>query len=535
MKKDSASGLTPVILANIVQAHKDALSEVIATESRGPINHAKSYEKYVALISRKAEEEVDAFLKDEHSFNEYEREVKKYQRLVKEITYGSHRVVRVGMFELHCDELIRSLSKRAEVLTTKLLDRMLADHFETNRKLCQEYESIAEKCLTTPTNTAQLIELKKAVNKAETETVFELEKKLYQARLRLEFLLDVASLSPAQIRSNNQTFSWNDRLPQVFDEHKAIVEEKTVQFQEALKLRRERFIEELDNYAKQVEELSQCGEMADLAKYYKKAQVLEQKLTAANERIELFNSEEEAFGWEITQYPQRMQVFNTLQPYLKLYEIGVEFNTKHKDWMEGPMGQVVPDQVDADVQNYWRQLYKLERQFQNQPVARKMAAKIRAKVDDFKEFLPLVSTLFNPGMRDRHWDTISDIIGYEFKPTEDTNLQRVIDMNLAEHVAKFELISEAASKEYSLEKALDKMAKEWREIEFTLVPYRETGTHILSSVDDIQLLLDDHIVKTQTMRGSPYIKPFEAEIHEWEATLILLQEQLDEWLKVRHI
>ncbi len=197
------------------------------------------------------------------------------------------------------------------------------------------------------------------------------------------------------------------------------------------------------------------------------------------------------------------------------------------------MSKVNPDQVDQDVNNYWRQLYKLERQFQNQPVARKMAAKLRAKVDEFKEFLPLVTTLFNPGMRDRHWDMISEIIGFEFKPTDETNLLRVIELNLNEHTPKFEPISEAASKEFSLEKAMEKMGKEWKDIEFTLVPYRETGTFILSSVDDIQVLLDDHIVKAQTMRGSPYMKPFEFEIQEWERTLVLLQEILDEWLKVQ--
>ena len=377
------------------------------------------------------------------------------------------------------------------------------------------------------------MELKKQVQKAETETVFELEKKLFQARIRLEFLLDNSSLSSAQIRSNNQTFSWNDRMPQIFEEHKGIITEKTLQFQEALKLKRERFIEELENAAKQVDEFNQCGEMQDLNKYYKRAQTLEQKLTAANERIEQFNAEEESFGWEATQYPMRLQAFNSLQPYLKLYEIGVEFTNKHKDWTEGPMSKVQPDQVDQDVNNYWRQLYKLERQFQNQPVARKMAAKLRAKVDEFKEYLPLVSTLFNPGMRDRHWEMISEIIGYEFKPTDDTNLLRVIEMNLNEHTPKFEPISEAASKEFSLEKALEKMTREWRDIEFSLVPYRETGTFILSSVDDIQMLLDDHIVKTQTMRGSPYIKPFEYEIQEWERTLVLMQEILDEWLKVQ--
>jgi len=77
------------------------------------------------------------------------------------------------------------------------------------------------------------------------------------------------------------------------------------------------------------------------------------------------------------------------------------------------------------------------------------------------------------------------------------------------------------------------MMKEWETIEFTFIMYRDNSTLILSAIDDIQQLLDDQIVKTQSMRASSYIKPFEAEVREWERKLLYSQETIDEWLKVQ--
>ncbi len=77
---------------------------------------------------------MEQFLNEEHSFNDYVQEVRKFKGKIDEITYNLEKIVRRGMFEIHCHELIRSLAKRAEVCMTRLLDRMVKDHRESGEE-----------------------------------------------------------------------------------------------------------------------------------------------------------------------------------------------------------------------------------------------------------------------------------------------------------------------------------------------------------------------------------------------------------------
>lgn len=63
------------------------------------------------------------------------------------------------MLQIHCDELIAALTKRAEHIYDRLTAQMLAVHLDELRKVNEQYMMISERSLVVPTNTAQLMQL----------------------------------------------------------------------------------------------------------------------------------------------------------------------------------------------------------------------------------------------------------------------------------------------------------------------------------------------------------------------------------------
>ena len=66
---------------------------------------------------------------------------------------------------------------------------------------------------------------------------------------------------------------------------------------------------------------------------------------------------------------------------------------------------------------------------------------------------------------------------------------------------------------------------------FMLKQCAAIGTSILRGVDEVQAVLDEQVIKTQGMRASPYIGPFQERVHLWESKLNSLQDILDNWVK----
>ena len=176
------------------------------------------------------------------------------------------------------------------------------------------------------------------------------------------------------------------------------------------------------------------------------------------------------------------------------------------EWIEGPFAALDPEKVSGAVEVWDRSTKKNLKVLDGPP--REVGEALLAKIQHFQELLPLVVALRNPGLKDRHWAKLSEDLGFAVNGKDPNfTLQKALKLDLVAHIETVEKVSESASKEYSLERTLDKMQKDWTGVVFERKAWRETGSYILNATDEIQILLDDQVVKAMAMKASPYIGP----------------------------
>ncbi len=200
----------------------------------------------------------------------------------------------------------------------------------------------------------------------------------------------------------------------------------------------------------------------------------------------MYNSNETLVGKETTDYKQLFGLAKDFMPYSNMWKTARTWFDGHKNWMNCDWESL--DAVDLEVvwENCQKTINQVYRQFRDRKQADmlKIAESIKDGVDKFKSTVPLAVALRKEGMKDRHWDEISEKVGFELRPDENFTLTTVIDKGMLDHIAIAEEVGEKAFKEYNIEKALGKMKKDWEGLNFLLPRFKQTPTYTIAGFDE---------------------------------------------------
>ena len=359
---------------------------------------------------------------------------------------------------------------------------------------------------------------------------------------------------------------------------------------ERLEKQREMFQATTKSLVERVRDFAQSGAWEEQDAMCEKANALDEDLSKAAAKAADFNEREAIFKFPLTDYSIYDKLRQDFEPYNNLWTMVTDFVAQRQDWMSGPFMKLNGARIEIMVMKWWKESFKLKRYFDRKSRnAVAVATRLRSEVTEFKENLPVITQLSSKALRKRHWDLMSEAVAkasYEqneklkleaeaeaaaelqrakgnkeaeealkakkldaeiaaaaagtdghdddmevqLVPDDSLTLSYLMQVNIAQYWSNIEGICVQASKEYNIEQSLYTMMAEWDNVDLGLMPYKESGTFVLRGVDDIFTLLDDHIVKVDTMLGSRYIKPIIGQCKKWRARLLYAQNVFDAWL-----
>ena len=227
-----------------------------------------------------------------------------------------------------------------------------------------------------------------------------------------------------------------------------------------------------------VNSLQRFTTIGDVAEVYAVVQDLKQRIAAAKEDSQKFNSRESLFGVDVTEYGHINTITKAFEPYVNMWESVQSWIVNRKGWSTNQMLTLDAEQIDKDVADYSRKLTKSQKIFEKNgegavlvrrracrvdgrlwcrraalsrtphsctshgvllaahvpvvggPLAlaapwiaprgaglKKIAGickKVKGEVRTFAPLCPLISALDSPGMRDRHWEELSSKLAIKF-------------------------------------------------------------------------------------------------------------------------
>ena len=151
----------------------------------------------------------------------------------------------------------------------------------------------------------------------------------------------------------------------------------------------------------------------------------------------------------------------------------------------------------------------------------------------FSKKIPVIKVLNTEGLKESHIAKMAKKLGLGEK-TDITRQPLSTMENAEQHIQFLEEEADFANRQFTMYNNLNDMKEAWAPLVFETKEWKGIS-HILTgdTIEQLGEKLDDHIIKTQSMRGSPFIEPFKQEVLDWEETLMTTQDNVDLWVQVQ--
>ncbi|KAF5300254.1 hypothetical protein FQR65_LT09209 [Abscondita terminalis] len=496
-------------------------------------------------------------VRDDITFEEGYATVVNYKSYLDKLTImrdNEHYLVGL-LVQSSCRDAIRDA---VYYLIEKVADRLCLQHTWLNEDICEQFEMIKVRALTVPQTSEELMELSTYMVWAATEYVLELTERIESSIQVTINLIEMTTLSQAHMNLNSKTIKWLDRINSIFEKNAGMIEACKTEFDERLQQTIITLVEDIENFLPTLVVLNLMDDADNSKSYLHHLSPFIAQIKEFDKILTWINKEEVVFKYPLTQIADLSNLKMHVNPFYRLVQACFLVLRNTEAWLYGPFEFLDHHQAEEIIEDLYKELTMTQKSYKGKirqalsegrrlnftgvlddpdpmshPAPIKLCTKGIQTINNFRPTLHMMYIMCNDAILQRHWDEMSQVAGFDLTPNAGTTLQKLMNMGLLDKIDQYEVISMSAIKERELLHNLLRMQSEWDAVYFNTSTYKDTGIEILTALDDIQAVLDDHIIKTLTMRGSVFVKPYESLVREWYDKIIRINDTLEEWGKVQ--
>ncbi|EFN74153.1 Dynein heavy chain 7, axonemal [Camponotus floridanus] len=490
--------------------------------------------------------DFDVYLAHIYKYNEY---LSKTNSMLSNLYYS------VGKLEQSsAKEYLRQICHDViNALTMELVEY----HRDFNRSICSSFEDLKSTALDIPRDANSLIQLGEYMSRASKVLMKEQEQKIRCSIYMLSKLLEITILTDEHIDLNKTTVNWLNDIQPVFSQNNTLCEAMKSELEEDLQRRINTLNTEVDAMFPQLIILDDMDDINKVGEYTEHYEDLMKKYKHMDNEMQVINSEERLFKFPETEFPKIIELRETIVPFYTLIRTVYQWQRNNSVWLNGPFECLDASIIERKTMNYLDEITEMNKTMKSrikmdvtanksykfsgiaddpdpmqQPAPLKLCWQTLKNINEFKVYLPLAICMCNPALCARHWKEMSAICNFDLTPNAGTTLKKMIDMNLMDNIDKYEAISLGANKELYLQQELAEMIEKWEPISFEMST-DESGAITFKHIDDIEVLLGEHLIKVEEMRTSHFVKPILSDLIDFFAVLTKIQKILDQWARVQ--
>ncbi|CAH1959988.1 unnamed protein product [Acanthoscelides obtectus] len=463
-----------------------------------------------------------------------------------------------GIGQLVLSEYVQSMRESLSEVIEDLFLKLCTLHEEENEDICDCFEAIKAEALRRPATSEELIAQGKYMIWVKTVHLIELRERIQAMLYNLTDLILYGTLEKEHMELNAKTVNWLTEIEPILNINSSMYEQLKFESEEKLTSTITYVNTSIDTLIPLLGVLNEMDDYERCREYVNAIKLHMVQMRDLRQKITWINKEQLCLGFNVSPFKNVEEVQNFVYPFFHLLKICMNIKRHIDVWLDGQFEFLTYEETEEQVEEYMKELLKIQKTYRiklrqaqaentsirffgvvddpdlySWPAPLKLAANAIQALKDFRPAMTIMRIMCNDALVKRHWKEMSAIAGFELAPNAGSSLRKYTRMGLEPDLEKYDVISSAATKERELFRNLTKMQNEWADILFKTGTFKDTGIVILTALDDIQVVLDDHILKALTMRGSIFVKPYEMEVRAFYDRLVRINKTIDEWGKVQ--